>query len=152
GSMCTNCDDVQHAVHAPHGTSLSAPASNSSSHSDTFTLTPSPSRGQRKSVGSPLQLPATLVHGDVVATAQQCQVPQAGRSTVRPELDVMGVAPGRRGSAAGELAMLVTQHEGSAKAVGHRAGATPEVEELAPASHHGPTERAVAQQPLGGRE
>ena len=40
GSMCTNCDDVQHAVHAPHGTSRRrrpACASNSSSHSENLT-------------------------------------------------------------------------------------------------------------------
>jgi hypothetical protein len=33
--MCTNCDEVQHAVQVPHGTSASPP--NSSSHSDNLT-------------------------------------------------------------------------------------------------------------------
>jgi hypothetical protein len=32
--MCTNCDEVQQAVHAPHGTAISPPRCNSSSHSE----------------------------------------------------------------------------------------------------------------------
>jgi hypothetical protein len=30
GPMCTNCEDVQHAVHSPQGTSTSSPARSTS--------------------------------------------------------------------------------------------------------------------------
>ena len=58
------------------------------------------------------------------------------------------VAPCGRGTAAGELAVLVAQHDRPSESIGDGAGAAPEVEELAAAGDD-PPERAVAQQPLG---
>jgi hypothetical protein len=63
---------------------------------------------------------------------------------------VMRIAPGGRCAAAGELAMLITKHDGPPKTRGHRAGTATEVEDLAPTSHDDSADGAVAQHPLRG--
>ena len=56
--------------------------------------------------------------GDVVAAAEQGAVLGVGFTAAQPVQEMMDVAPGRGGAAAGELAVLVAQADGAAQSPG----------------------------------
>src|SRR4029079_2244201 len=89
-------------------------------------------------------------HGHRVSAAEQEAVVEAGVTAARPPHQMMGIAPRCRCPTAGELAVLVAQHDRSPETVTDGTGATPQVEELAAPAHHDPADGAVAEHALGG--
>ena len=69
-----------------------------------------------------------VVHDRVVALAQQCRVVEVDRAAVGPVDDVVRVAPAGRGGAAWEVAVAISQPEGSGLRLGEQAHRRAQVE------------------------
>jgi hypothetical protein len=89
-------------------------------------------RGQDEplAAGVTVQPPAAFVDGTVVDPAQQHQVVQAGRTTLNPVSQVVGVGPGRRPVTAGRDAAAVAYRQGASQRGRDKAGGAAEVKEL----------------------
>ena len=86
---------------------------------------------------------AVSVDEGVVASAQECGIGQVGGSAVEPVEEVVSVAPGRRGGAAGVGAVPVAEDERGALSAGEVAGPAAQGQVAAGGPEEEP-ERAVA--------
>ena len=70
--------------------------------------------GGEAAVGAAGQLPAALMDGAVVGSAQQGQIGQVGGAAMEPVAQVVGVAPGQGPLAVGEDTAAVADGQGGA--------------------------------------
>jgi hypothetical protein len=100
--------------------------------------------GGQSAVGLAGQLPAALVDGAVVGSAQQGQVSQIGRAAMEPVAQMMGLAPGQRPGTAREHPAAVADGQGGALAGLHDPAGPFDLQRLGRGTPEGRGSRASA--------
>ena len=70
--------------------------------------------GGQAAIGAADELPAALMDGAVVGSAEQGQIGEVGGAAVEPVAQVVGVAPGQGSGAVGEDTAAVADGQGGA--------------------------------------